>query len=134
MALISKPPIPGEVGLILGREAEERFLSICEKAVLQKSLPLWFIGAKRGNAEEDSRGIDAWIITMDTLPIPVNIKRSEKTAKRKINRQKKKVVWELENRSTITIIWVQPSDSDEVVLGKIIQMVSKAHENLLQQV
>lgn len=65
-------------GFQRGKEAEERFLNLCKSAHEERKFPSWVEGFKRGNQEQDAKGIDVLALTISPrVPfIPIQIKSS----------------------------------------------------------
>ncbi len=120
-----------DLGNYWGMEAENRFYNVCQKALRQKLFPEWIVGVRRGTAEDDKRGVDMWIDTIDTAAIRVNVKRQRSTARKANGLLKKKPVWQAEQRADIVNIWVPPTDKDKAIIERTIERATPAYEKLL---
>ncbi len=115
-----------------GAEAEARFFTICTSPLAQTLFPPWLKYVVYATKSEDKKGVDAWVVTTDTAPIPLNVKRSLQALNSKRRKLRRTGRWYRENRGVIIPIIVSPMIEDRKILNQMLDKVTKRHTQLLK--
>lgn len=116
----------GRVGNERGRSAEQRVAEVIWRWVKDEDdkCPSWLIGYKPASVEENKRGVDGWVVTLDVGDIAIQIKSSQTGARKAEGRR----------RSTRPVVVVVKSHwNDSFLFQRIIGPVAKRRESYLQE-
>ena len=113
---------------VIGKEAEERFFTICAAAKLRGKFPQWLIDIRRASPDDDMRGIDAWADTTDAHEFKINVKASGRAARLSEESARRNKTWEKQRRHLIVIIVVSQHRGDDRVWRHILYQLSCARK------
>jgi hypothetical protein len=115
----------GHEGNRRGREAEEKFIALCQHLEREGVFPHWLIRVAKGTSEDDRQGIDAFAETIEGYRIPIDIKASRKGVRATRKERRKKP-----SRWGIVLIAVD-SRSNIEIFRELVGAVAQRRANLL---